>query len=117
MTFARGHNIDTCRGYASLDRAERSIGRMPPSPGRLFAAGYLARLNGDYDSSAVLLEEAFRAGADTVLTIIKRSKKGVDTNTLITKTGYDRKKVANIIYKLKKQRQITTSGKGVYVKA
>ncbi|MEJ2097318.1 MAG: hypothetical protein P8Y38_09335 [Deltaproteobacteria bacterium] len=55
--------------------------------------------------------------ADTVLTIIKRSRKGVDTNTLIKKTGYDRKKVANIVYKLKKQSLITSPEKGVYKKA
>jgi hypothetical protein len=55
--------------------------------------------------------------ANTVLAIIKRSKKGVDTNTLIQKTGYDRKKVANIVYKLKKQGHIKTSAKGVYLKA
>jgi hypothetical protein len=55
--------------------------------------------------------------ADTVLTVIKRSKKGVDTNMLMEKTGYDRKKVANIVYKLKKQNEIKTTGKGVYIKA
>jgi hypothetical protein len=55
--------------------------------------------------------------ADTVLAIIKRSKKGVNTDTLMKKTGYDRKKVANIIYKLKKQGNIKNAGKGLYVKA
>ena len=55
--------------------------------------------------------------ADTVLVIINRSKKGVNTDTLMKKTGYDRKKVANIIYKLKKQGNIKTAGKGLYVKA
>jgi hypothetical protein len=55
--------------------------------------------------------------ADTVLTIIKRSKKGVDTSALMEKTGYDRKKVANIIFKLKKQGEIKNAGKGLYVKA
>jgi ATP-dependent Clp protease ATP-binding subunit ClpA len=55
--------------------------------------------------------------AETVLTVIKRSKKGVDTNTLMKKTGYDRKKVANIVYKLKKQNEIKATAKGVYTKA
>jgi hypothetical protein len=55
--------------------------------------------------------------ADTVLTIINRSKKGVNTDTLMKKTGYDRKKVANIIYKLKKQGNIKNAGKGLYVKS
>jgi predicted Rossmann fold nucleotide-binding protein DprA/Smf involved in DNA uptake len=55
--------------------------------------------------------------ADTVLNIIKRSKKGVDTSALMEKTGYDRKKVANIIFKLKKQGKIKNTGKGLYVRA
>ena len=55
--------------------------------------------------------------ADTVLTIIRRSKKGVNTDALMKKTGYDRKKVANIIYKLKKQGNISNAGKGLYVKS
>lgn len=54
--------------------------------------------------------------ADTVLTIISRSKKGVNTATIKEKTGYNQKKVANIIYKLKKQGRIKTAQKGVYVK-
>jgi hypothetical protein len=58
-----------------------------------------------------------KTAADTVLTAIKRSKKGVDTSALMKKTGYDRKKVANIIYKLKKQGEIKNAGKGLYLKA
>jgi len=55
--------------------------------------------------------------AETVLKIIRRSKKGVDTATLIKKTGYNQKKIANLIYKLKKQDKIKSVDKGVYLKA
>ena len=54
--------------------------------------------------------------AETVYSVIIRSKKGVDTAALMKKTGCDRKKVANLIYKLGKQGKITNVGKGVYVK-
>jgi len=54
--------------------------------------------------------------ADTVLGIINRSKKGVDTTTLVKKTGYDKKKVANVVCKLKKQGKIKSEEKGVYLK-
>ncbi len=54
---------------------------------------------------------------DTVLNIIIRSKEGVNTAAIKAKTGYDQKKVANIVYKLKKQGKIKTSQKGVYVKS
>ena len=57
------------------------------------------------------------AGADTALAIINRSKKGVNTETLMKKTGFNQKKIANLIYKFKKQGSIKTVGKGVYVKA
>ena len=54
---------------------------------------------------------------NTVLSIINGSKKGVNTETLMKKTGYNQKKIANLIYKLKKQGKIKSAEKGVYVKA
>jgi len=54
---------------------------------------------------------------DTVLGIINRTKKGVDTAALMKKTGVDQKKIHNIVYKLKKQGKIKSVGKGVYLKA
>ena len=55
--------------------------------------------------------------ADAVLKVINRAKKGVNTATLMKKTGFDNKKVANIIFKLKKQGKIKNPEKGLYVKA
>ena len=55
--------------------------------------------------------------AETVLTIISRAKKGMNTAAIKEKTGYNQKKVANIIFKLKKQGKIKTLEKGVYTKA
>ncbi len=54
---------------------------------------------------------------DAVLAIIKRSKKGVDMATMKKKTGFDDKKIHNIIYKLKKKGLVENAGKGVYTKA
>ena len=53
---------------------------------------------------------------DKVLTIIGRSKKGVSTATIMAKTGFDQKKIANIIYRLRKQKKIKSVDKGVYTK-
>ena len=53
---------------------------------------------------------------DTVLAIVKRSKKGVDTASVMKKTGFDRKKVANIFARMKKQGKIKNAGKGIYIK-
>jgi putative endonuclease len=55
--------------------------------------------------------------ADTVLAIINGSKKGVNTDALVKKTGYNQKKIFNLIYKLKKQGKIKSAEKGIYVKA
>ena len=55
--------------------------------------------------------------ADTVLAIIKRSRNGIDEATLRNKTGFEGRKVRDIIYKLKKKGKIKSEQKGIYVKA
>ena len=60
---------------------------------------------------------AKETAADTVLKIIAGSKKGVSTAVLAEKTGYDKKKVANLVFKLRKQGKIKSVSKGVYAKA
>ena len=52
---------------------------------------------------------------DKVLAIINRSKKGVDTATLMKKTGFDQKKVRNILQRTYKQGKIKRVEKGIYV--
>ncbi len=53
---------------------------------------------------------------DTVMTLISNSGKGVSAADIKSKTGFDQKKVANIVYKLKKKNKIKSIDKGVYVK-
>jgi hypothetical protein len=52
---------------------------------------------------------------DQVLNIINRSKKGVDTATLMKKTGFDQKKVRNILQRTFKQGKIKRADKGIYI--
>ena len=54
---------------------------------------------------------------DTVLKLILNSKKGVDTATLKRKTGFEDPKIRVIIYRLKKQGEIKSERRGLYVKA
>ena len=54
--------------------------------------------------------------SDRLLEIIGRSKNGVGTAAIMQKTGYNQKKIANIIYRLRKQQKIKSVGKGVYTK-
>ena len=55
--------------------------------------------------------------ADTVFNAIAELKNGTNTAGLLKETGFDKKKVANIIFKLKKQGKISSPKKGIYVKA
>jgi len=54
---------------------------------------------------------------DQALKIINRSKKGVDTATLMKKTGFDKKKITNILHRTYKQGKIKRVEKGIYVGA
>ena len=54
---------------------------------------------------------------DEILKIIRRSKKGVDAPTLIKKTGFNQKKVRNILFRTFKQGKIKRLEKGIYIGA
>jgi hypothetical protein len=52
---------------------------------------------------------------DQVLNIINKSKKGVNTATLMKKTGFNQKKVTNILHRSFKAGKIKRADKGIYV--
>ena len=54
---------------------------------------------------------------DAVLAIIRRYKEGVDGATLRKKTGFEGRKIRDIVYRLKKRGKIKVEGKGLYLKA
>ena len=54
---------------------------------------------------------------DAILKIIKASKKGVDAPTLVKKTGFNQKKVRNILFRTYKQGKIKRLDKGIYTGA
>ena len=62
-----------------------------------------------------------RAAAPTateqVVNFIKRSRKGIDVPTLIKKTGFEDKKIRNIVFKASKAGEIKRAGRGIYVAA
>ncbi len=53
----------------------------------------------------------------TVLGLIQGSPEGIDTATLIKKTGFANAKIHIIVYKLKKQGKVKSEKRGIYVKA
>jgi hypothetical protein len=54
---------------------------------------------------------------DQVLKILKGRKRGVDASTLVKKTGFDLKKIRNILHRNYKLGKIKRVGKGIYVGA
>ena len=54
---------------------------------------------------------------EQILDIIKRFKRGVDVPTLKEKTGFDDKKVRNIVFRASKDGKIKKTGRGIYVGA
>jgi len=54
---------------------------------------------------------------DQVLKIIKSSKKGVGAATLMKKTGFNQKKVTNILQRTFKAGKIKRAAKGIYIGA
>ena len=66
---------------------------------------------------AVVRKPTKLSASGTVLAIVTRSRKGVDTATLEKKTGFKGRKIGDIIYRLKKQGKIKSVRYGLYVKA
>ena len=70
-------------------------------------------------AKAVTKKAPIRGGGktdtDKVLAIVNRSKKGIDTAALMKKTGFDQKKVHNILHRTYKQGKIKRVEKGSYV--
>jgi hypothetical protein len=71
-------------------------------------------------SMKVVPKKSKRVFASRVLLEIitkSRSKKGVDTAILIKKSGFDERKIWNVINSLKSQGKIKSAGRGFYIKA
>lgn len=58
-----------------------------------------------------------KTASDTVLDIVKRSRNGVGFADIQGKTGYDEKKLRNIIFRLNKLERIKRKSRGLYVAA
>jgi hypothetical protein len=52
---------------------------------------------------------------DRILSIIRRAKKGIDAPRIMKKTGFEDKKVRNILMRASKQGKIKRASRGIYV--
>lgn len=83
-------------------------------------AGVKAKVRKGAVKKAAVKEPAAKKGragtaSEQVVEIIRRGKEGVDVPTLIKKSGFEDKKMRNIINRVLKQGKIRRVARGVYV--
>ncbi len=105
--FMQQYNIptkkDVDRLMVKLDRLENLIKQSAIYP----------------DSAAVRIgrRKTALAAIDVVLDAIKRSKQGIGFAAIQAKTGFDEKKIRNIIFRLNKIGKIKRKSRGIYIAA
>ena len=103
--FMRQYNIPTKKDVdklmAKLDRLENLIERSVIN-------------NYNADVRAGRRKTAMTA-IDVVLETVKRSKQGIDFAAIQAKTGFDEKKIRNIIFRLNKIGKIKRKSRGIYI--
>ena len=105
--FMRQYNIptkkDVDRLLTRLDRLENLIKQAALSP----------------DNAGVRIGRRKTAltAIDVVLDVIKRSKQGIGFADIQAKTGFDEKKIRNIIFRLNKIGKIKRKSRGIYIAA
>lgn len=57
------------------------------------------------------------SATETVLKIVNRSRKGIDTASIQNKTGYNTRKIWDIVHRAYKEGKISKVGRGRYAKA
>ena len=68
-----------------------------------------------YGTGSIRSGRTNMTASDIVLEAVKRSKKGVDFNQLQSKTGFEDKKLRNIIFRLNKLKKIKRKSRGIYI--
>jgi hypothetical protein len=102
----------TARKKASQLSPETSASKKRVKP-----AASKARAKTPGKKSAAKRKIAALTDTAQLLTIIKRSRKGVDVAALKQISGFDEKKIRNMIYKAHKEGKIRRAGRGIYLGA
>lgn len=106
-------------GLKAFARAIETVAeRIEASPGAGAVRGYegSARSGQGVQPPKRRQTKKEKGGTDTqvVYAIIERHPDGVDVESIGDETGFDRRKIYNAIYRLKKQDMIKSEKKGVY---
>ena len=105
--FMRQYNIptkkDVDRLMTKLDRLENLIKQ--------------SAINSDNTGVRIGRRKTAITAIDVVLETIKRSKQGIGFTAIQAKTGFNEKKIRNIIFRLNKIGKIRRKSRGIYVAA
>ena len=109
------YNIPTKQ---DIDKLIKKIDRLEVALKANKVAGTRAKKAGAV-KGAVKKKQARRGRAkmtatEKILSVIKRSAHGADISVLKAKTGFEDKKIRNIVFRLTKQGTIKRAGRGVY---
>jgi hypothetical protein len=105
--FMRQYNIPT----------KKDVGRLLTRLDRLEDLIKQAALNPDSAGVRIGRRKTALAAIDVVLDVIKRSKQGIGFADIQAKTGFDEKKIRNIIFRLNKIGKIKRKSRGIYIAA
>lgn len=95
---------------------KKAVAKKAPSKKKALPKKASARKTTSNPKADSKAETDSSTAIETVVGIIQKSKSGVNVETLISKTGYDAKKISNLVYKAKKRGDIKSGAKGIYVK-
>ncbi len=95
---------DVDRILARIDRLEKLIRSTPGSGRKRKGVGKSGPIQKKYPLTAT----------DKVLRVVKRNRNGVGFAAIQSKTGFEEKKLRNIIFRLNKLGKINRKSRGVY---
>ena len=111
-SFVKSYNLPTKKDIEKLmdqlDRLEKLLSKT----------NVAIATSGKATNGRVKGKAAGKAGmtaSDIVLNVISGNKKGADFKTIQNQTGFDEKKIRNIIFRLNKIGKITRQNRGIYV--
>ena len=89
-----------------VEKLSKQVSKAPPAGKTAATRKPVAAKGGPARGKTVL---------DTVLSVIKRSKKGVTVAQLKEKTQLDARQLSNALYKLSKKGEVYAKSRGLYV--
>jgi len=108
-------------GIATKQDIERILARMDRLEGAMKAGkasgrtiGKTAGRKGAAKGKRAVRGSARTTATERVLSILRRSPKGVDVKGLKARSGFEDKKIRNIIFRLSREGTIKRVGRGIY---